>query len=95
MVRKHLSKAYPNNILDDFLQEDLINVEEHEDISSLESDTDKAFKLLESYFDNNAREIPIPRLERLLYIMKIHDIKIISNHQQEENTGYNCFEIRS
>nr|XP_022291792.1 uncharacterized protein LOC111103078 [Crassostrea virginica]XP_022291793.1 uncharacterized protein LOC111103078 [Crassostrea virginica]XP_022291794.1 uncharacterized protein LOC111103078 [Crassostrea virginica] len=86
MVRKHLSKAYPNNILDDFLQEDLINVEEHEDISSLESDTDKAFKLLESYFDNNAREIPIPRLERLLYIMKIHDIKIISNHQQEENT---------
>lgn len=95
MVRKQFSKAYPSNILDDFFQEGLINVEEHEAISSLKTDKEKASKLLDNYYDNNAREIPIPRLEGLLSIMKIHDIRIISIHQQEENTGYNWFEIRS
>ena len=89
-IRKYINNKIANNIVDDFLQEELITVYEHEEISSLENRTDAASKLI----DYSKKNITIPKSKKFLSILNNYEIDDLSCNQdieKEESTGWFFF----
>lgn len=86
-IKKHIDNNVANSIVDDFLQEELITVDEHEEISSLENRTDAASKLL-----NYSKKDTIPDSKKFLSILKSFKIDDLASNleqhtEEEESTG--------
>ena len=86
-IRKHINNKVANNIVDDFLQEELITVDEHENIWLLENRTVAASTLL-----NYSKKDTISDSKKFLSILKSFKIDNLASNQElrteeEESTG--------
>ena len=85
VFRNHIDSVKSNSILDDFLQEELIKIEEHEHIASLEDRTEAAAKLLDVF----EKDLSMPRLKQLVSILKLYKINNLDQLKEikEKNAG--------
>lgn len=79
-IRKRINVLSSNSILDDFLQEDLISVDEHEEISRI-TNKDEAAKKILKYSEKNR---PGSFSRKLLSILKFHELDDLAESLQQD-----------
>lgn len=79
-IRKRINVLSSNSILDDFLQEDLISVDEHEEISRI-TNKDEAAKKILKYSEKNR---PGSSSRKLLSILKFHELDDLAESLQQD-----------
>lgn len=79
-IRKRINVLSSNSILDDFLQEDLISVDEHEEISRI-TNKDEAAKKILKYSEKNR---PGSFSRKLLSILKFYELDDLAESLQQD-----------